>query len=54
MLATDSIVLKILNSNILKRFVCVQVNEPLVLMYCITLNLIKMRMLLLNWSLTRT
>ena len=44
MLVTDSIVLTILNSFLLlpqKRFVYVQVNEPLALMFCVTLNLIK-------------
>ena len=54
---TDSIVLTILNTFYClsqKRFVSVQVNEPLVLRFCITLNLIKMRMLLFKWLLKRT
>jgi len=49
-LVADSTVLTILNSffNCLsqKRFAYVQANEPIALMFCITLNLIKKRMLL--------
>ena len=49
MLVTDSIVLTILNSFLClsqKRLVYVQVNEPLALMFCIALNLIRKGMLL--------